>query len=391
MGKQLKKAIVIVVVILCGWSGDADAGGSATNGVFPRAQSMGNAFTAVADDSSAIFYNPAGLTQIKGTELALGFSAMSIEMDYTNSVTGTSSSSRERVFPLNLFLSTDSVESLWLGFGIYSPFARKSDFTPNSAVGNLTHRSDLLRLDFVPTAALEVGPRLSAGIGLVGSRIEVESDVLGFHEKGDGYGFTGQGGLLFKPHNRLKIGLNYRGPMKSNINGSGTLIGVGNDDFNLDLKFPAVVSLGLAWDYNDFLLFALSLDWERWSNIDEIRRNYTHPAHQGAGVTTLDSDDSYNLHVGMILQPDDSEVRFGYSYLTAAVPADNIIPAQPDYDGHAFSVGYSRFFKNLRIDLGYEFDYVPARNSNSLLFPGDYKNRVHSIMMAISYNFGLNL
>lgn len=195
MGKQLKKAIVIVVVILCGWSGDADAGGSATNGVFPRAQSMGNAFTAVADDSSAIFYNPAGLTQIKGTELAVGFSAMSIEMDYTNSVTGTASSSRERVFPLNLFLSTDSVESLWLGFGIYS-LCKKIDFTPNLAVGNLTHRSDLLRVDFAPTVALEVGPRLSAGIGLVGSRIEVESDVLGFHEKGDGYGFTGQGTSL---------------------------------------------------------------------------------------------------------------------------------------------------------------------------------------------------
>jgi len=34
-------------------------------GAGPRAIAMGQAFTAVADDASAAWYNPAGLTQIK--------------------------------------------------------------------------------------------------------------------------------------------------------------------------------------------------------------------------------------------------------------------------------------------------------------------------------------
>jgi hypothetical protein len=37
--------------------------------VNPRAIAMGQAFTAVADDSSAVYWNPAGLNQMQGSEL----------------------------------------------------------------------------------------------------------------------------------------------------------------------------------------------------------------------------------------------------------------------------------------------------------------------------------
>lgn len=43
--------------------------------VSPRALGMGNAFTAVADDYSAIFYNPAGLARLEEGEINLGLSA----------------------------------------------------------------------------------------------------------------------------------------------------------------------------------------------------------------------------------------------------------------------------------------------------------------------------
>ncbi|MEC4678020.1 MAG: outer membrane protein transport protein [Nitrospirota bacterium] len=389
MSSFFKETFIVILLILLMWSEEAYAGSTSTNGVAARAQSMQNAFTAVADDPSAIFYNPAGLTQVDGSELLVGVSMMFIDMDYTNSESGISSSSTEKVFPASLFLSTNIIKAISLGFGIYSPFARKSNYSPNMAVGNMNHSSELLRLDFVPTVAIDIGQYVSVGLGFVGSIIDLESDVLGFLETGDGYGYTGQGGILIKPHDRFKVGLNYRGPMNADIEGSGTLIGVGRDDFSATIKFPAVLSLGFAWDYSEFFLVALSVDWEMWSHINEIRRKYTNPAHQMAGLTILNSEDSYNIRFGMIFKPQDfSEIRAGYSYLTAAVPADSIIPAQPDYDGHAFSIGYSRSFDYLRVDLGYEFDYIPTRSSNSFLFPGDYENKVHSIQIGVSFKFG---
>ena len=38
-----------------------------------RSFATGGAFTAVADDSSAIFYNPAGIQQLGGSQIMLGF------------------------------------------------------------------------------------------------------------------------------------------------------------------------------------------------------------------------------------------------------------------------------------------------------------------------------
>lgn len=42
-------------------------------GVGPRDAAMGNAYSAVADDFSAAFYNPAGLSQIQGTHFTFGY------------------------------------------------------------------------------------------------------------------------------------------------------------------------------------------------------------------------------------------------------------------------------------------------------------------------------
>lgn len=43
------------------WGGPVFAGGLSTPGQGARALSMAGAFTAVADDESAVFYNPAGI------------------------------------------------------------------------------------------------------------------------------------------------------------------------------------------------------------------------------------------------------------------------------------------------------------------------------------------
>src|SRR5437879_4883120 len=41
--------------------------------VSSKALGMGNAFAATADDPSAVFFNPAGLTQLKSAEISVGF------------------------------------------------------------------------------------------------------------------------------------------------------------------------------------------------------------------------------------------------------------------------------------------------------------------------------
>src|SRR4051812_22746087 len=56
------------------------------------AMSRGNAFVATADDPSAVYYNPAGLAQIRGQRLRATVYDVSVKSDYHNA---TSSASME--------------------------------------------------------------------------------------------------------------------------------------------------------------------------------------------------------------------------------------------------------------------------------------------------------
>jgi hypothetical protein len=46
------------------------------------------------------------------------------------------------------------------------------------------------------------------------------------------------------------------------------------------------------------------------------------------------------------------------------------------------------YLKTFRFDVGYEFQHMPTRNSNSMVFPGAYEMRVHSFLIGVSYRFG---
>lgn len=378
---------IVVLVATC-LSLEARAGGYSLNGVSSRASTMGNAFTAVADDTSAIYYNPAGLTQIGATVVEGSLTFAFPDNKYTNSVNNVSTSSNPFIFSGNAFFSTNLSEKMAFGFGIYAPFARKTDYTANAAVGGMTQKAQVLRMDFVPTMAFDLGPYLSLGVSLVGSYVRVSSDILGFDESGSGYGFTGQGGILLKPHKRFRMGVSFRGPMSSHVTGTGTL-GPQTGSFTSDFEFPAVLSTGLAWQVIDQLLIAVDFDIEMWSRITSIVRQYQNPVLNAIGTTALNADDSYNARFGIQYRPiPPLEIRVGYAFLGGAVPPNNIIPAQPDYDTHALSVGVSQYLWRFRFDLGYEFNYSPTRTSTAAFFPGNYSNTVHVITSGISYRFG---
>ena len=73
----MKNTITIVITCLL-FTGSILAGGFQINEHGAKAMGMGGAFTAVANDASAIYWNPAGLTQLSGTQLMLGTTLISL-------------------------------------------------------------------------------------------------------------------------------------------------------------------------------------------------------------------------------------------------------------------------------------------------------------------------
>ena len=72
---MVKKSLTILSAILL-FAGSLFASGFQINENGARAMSMGNAFTGVANDASAVYFNPAAITQLSGTRLSFGSTAI---------------------------------------------------------------------------------------------------------------------------------------------------------------------------------------------------------------------------------------------------------------------------------------------------------------------------
>jgi hypothetical protein len=66
LGHQMIRALAIALLVLCAGTARAQEGAAFLKiGVGARAIGMGNAYTATADDADSMFWNPAGLAQMK--------------------------------------------------------------------------------------------------------------------------------------------------------------------------------------------------------------------------------------------------------------------------------------------------------------------------------------
>jgi len=65
----------------------------------PEAIARGNAFVATADNPSAIYYNPAGITQLEGQNLQAGIYLLDVNVDY-DPLIGTHTENKSEIQPV---------------------------------------------------------------------------------------------------------------------------------------------------------------------------------------------------------------------------------------------------------------------------------------------------
>ncbi len=161
---------------------DADASYLETLGLGSRAISLGNAFVAVADDLSANYYNPAGLTQLLGgptRETSIGGSLSGIRLEYRESTVDGLSRVRagqtvrmddefpdwipQPFFPSGFELN----ERLYLTpFVIQTPFAGTTQWPATFGDGRFSAaEGGQMFITWSPTLAARVNGWLSVGAG----------------------------------------------------------------------------------------------------------------------------------------------------------------------------------------------------------------------------------
>jgi long-chain fatty acid transport protein len=213
-----------------------------------KASGMGLAFTAVADDPSAVFYNPAGLGWQKHFSAQVGGSVLSKvtgEFEGANPYPGTGFGVEEQhktSFLLPTFYAVLPLTStVNFGLGINAPYGlgfRWDDaeqfsgrFIAQNAVIQTADVNPVLSLQVAPTLSIAAGAdyRLSK-VTLERNRAAVnpftQSVVDVAHIKldsdlQDNHGWGWNAGLLWKPVPLLSLGAAYRSSIKVDYDGEG--------------------------------------------------------------------------------------------------------------------------------------------------------------------------
>jgi len=150
------------------WGQAALAGGFQIGEMSSRATGMGNAFTAVADDASAAWYNPAGVAFSNGMQLMLGSSAIIAPgTDYTPNAStvslpgfppqaATTSKSQTFFVPHAYYTFWDKASNLGGSISINAPFGLETDWSPSSSLASSSTFSRISMININPSVIFKL-------------------------------------------------------------------------------------------------------------------------------------------------------------------------------------------------------------------------------------------
>lgn len=196
-----RKCIIISTIVFFSTSSLLFASGVGLTDIGARATALGGNFRGIADDWSAMYWNPAGITQIDDMQFGSGLEilwpvAEYLPAPYSHPIYGDGHNfsgfynktirSTHQTFLLPSAGFVYSMKRLSLGLGLFIPFGLSNKWdvmntsTYNSEYPEFEYNNDLKILDIHPTISFKVNDRLSigAGFGFLLSKIKIVRPIF---------------------------------------------------------------------------------------------------------------------------------------------------------------------------------------------------------------------
>jgi len=349
-----------------------------------------------AQDSSTVFWNPAGMTELgEGTEVMFGLGAsfgdLNPELDDTT-VTPTpppvSGNNASGFAPLlGSFISTRLPFDVHFGMATTTLYGGAVDYN-NSWTGRAyITEATLFGLLIQPTLAYPVTDWLSIGAGAavlytsLDEELRAGQDALAPTVQIDDATDWSAGavvGALVKPLEGTRIGLTYRSEIVASTNGSvqGPL-GL-NPTFDGKFNFPQGVNVSLYQQVCEGWAILADAGWSDWSEFSNI------PLQVGLLGATQERGwhDTWRTAVGFQYLPTEKwTLQGGFGYDSSPVDADRLLPDIPTSEQFRFAAGLLfRPQSYLEIGISYTFlwfgdmqiDNVPLPPTNNVVLDGKY-------------------
>lgn len=311
-----------------------------------KAMGMAGAFTATADDPSAIFNNPAGITQLEGTQISIGNTfirndqKLDVDSDAFAGVTYHEEMASQTFYLPHLYLTHALNDNMTIGFGLYNPFGIGTDWPDNSVGNSVANEASLKTYDFNPNIAYKVNPKLSLAFGVhyVRTNLQIIRNVgaesfisaitpvtsydtfLGQNQFGRlkidarGGGWAYNLGVLYKLNEFWKAGFSYRGHTKIEIARSRSTVKwtpstntlsalaavnplLGSLSFNplvstttegyTRINLPGIFLAGISTTAIPDWTFDFDVQYTTWNHFDDVDIQVEPPLNLNSGVAAL--------------------------------------------------------------------------------------------------------
>ncbi len=338
----------------------------------------GMAFVATADNPSAIYYNPAGITQLVGNNLRGGIYGLSLQPSYTPPG-GTRSFDNEdtlHAIPQSYYTHGQEDCPASFGLGIYSPFGLGLRWPQDTGFRTVAIKSQLTCITANPVVALKLAPTFSVGGGITVNYADaiLEQGLFSPNQATDLFRFRGNGwsvgynlGALWQPHEKISLGASFRDGMTIDLRGHTLAENTSppapvfsqSVPANADFPFPLKAIFGISYRPRPEWNFEFDADYTDWNSVDTVI------IHQPSSVVLpknlplpLGWQSSWYYEFGATRYLSNGwHVSAGYIYNENSVPDAHYTPLVADLDRHFFSIGIGCKGRRIDFDVAYQFGY----------------------------------
>lgn len=408
----IKKAVTAALISGFGLTAANHAAASGFALIEESASGLGNAFAggaASAEDTSTLFFNPAGMTRLSGQQMSLVLHAIKPSVEFSNTAStaapgrplGNSGGDAGHWAAVpNLYYVAELSPQLRAGVGISSPFGLKTDYESNWMGRFQAIKSELQTININPSLAYKINDKLSVGVGLDAQYIKAEltnAVNLGVAEgfaqvKGDDWSVGYNLGVLYELDQATRFGLAYRSDVRHKLEGDVTFSGgvpAPNGPISAEMTLPETVSLSGFHQINPQWAVMGDVTWTRWSRFKELR--IVRDTGAVVGLTTENWDDTLRYALGADYQATDKlKLRSGIAYDQSPVSDPYRTARIPDANRVWLTFGASyKLTQADSLDAGYAHIFVNNASINSGTastgkLVGTYSNSVD--ILSVQYN-----
>jgi len=429
----MKKILLLTCLLSVVFVTNAFANGLSLNSIGPKALGMGGAFVGLADDGSAIYWNPAGLC---GQANGINISGADIIPfgNYKYDAAGVDADQVKNNYASPDVFANYTLNKMAFGLGIYVPAGLGAEYEGKDLQAftaiqgayagdpNIEWMSLISVISISPSFAYQVTDKWTLGIAgnvyygmfdLKRFGANIPDGTGGYtsyqyEESSTGLGYGATIGTMLKLSEKVNLGITYRSPVTVDMSGSAEngampliagsmgLTAPDESDFDREVTWPTWIAGGISCTPTDKLTLTLDVQWSDWKALDKLVTEFddatwaTILGSTGDNEFILNWDSKSQIRMGMEYKVKPClAIRTGWYWDPGPAPDETLTILFPSQTYSVVTGGLCYKINNFDVDFGAEYLFGTDRNIKAAEhnMPGVHQMDIFAVSLGLGYSF----